>query len=81
MRSTIDAAGRVVIPKEIRDRLGLTGGRPVIIRERDGHIEIEPSPTTMSLVPGRHGPVAQPGEVLPPLTDEIVRETLERTRR
>lgn len=81
MRSAIDAAGRVVIPKELRDRLGLTRGRPVLIRERDGHIEIEPAGTAMSLVQGRHGPVAQAEEDLPPLTDEIVRETLERTRR
>ncbi|MBI5506999.1 MAG: AbrB/MazE/SpoVT family DNA-binding domain-containing protein [Deltaproteobacteria bacterium] len=81
MQSAIDAAGRVVIPKELRDRLGLHRGRPVTIRERDGHIEIEPAATAMSLVRGKGGSVAQPKETLPPLTDEIVRETLERTRR
>jgi len=81
MRSAIDAAGRVVIPKEIRDRLGLRSGRPVEIRERDGHIEIEPATTRMSLVRRPGGAVAVPDEKLPPLTDEIVRDTLERTRR
>lgn len=81
MQSAIDAAGRVVIPKELRDRLGLYRGRPVTIRERDGHIEIEPAETAMSLVLGKSGSVARPKEDLPPLTDEIVRETLERTRR
>lgn len=35
----------------------------------------------MSLHNSSDGPVAVPTEALPPLTDEIVRETLERTRR
>src|ERR671937_5659 len=43
MRSTIDAAGRVVVPKVMRERLGLTGGRAIEIRERDGRLEIEPA--------------------------------------
>ncbi len=81
MQSAIDAAGRVVIPKSLRDRLGLHRGRPVVIRERDGHIEIEPAATPMTLVHKSGGRVAVPKEPLPPLTDDIVRETLERTRR
>ena len=81
MRSAIDAAGRVVIPKEMRERLGLRRGRPVDVRERDGYIEIEPLATAMSLVRRRGGAVAVPAERLPPLTDEMVRDTLERTRR
>ena len=51
------------------------------IRERDGRIEIEPAPTPMSLVRRSGGPVAVPNEELPPLTDEIVRATIELTRR
>jgi AbrB family looped-hinge helix DNA binding protein len=81
MRTTIDAAGRVVIPKEIRSRLALVGGQELEIREREGRIEIEPAGASMSLRDGGHGPVAVPTEKLPPLTDEIVRETLERARR
>ena len=52
MRSTIDAAGRIVIPKPIRDSLGLTGGQKIEIRERDGAIEIEPAATPMRLEDG-----------------------------
>jgi len=81
MKSAIDGAGRVVIPKEIRNRLGLRSGRPVEIRERDGHVEIEPAATAMTLIRRSGGAVAVPDEKLPPLTDEIVRDTLERTRR
>lgn len=53
----------------------------VEIRERDGRIEIEPAPTPMTLVMRRGGVVAVPRKKLPPLTDDIVRATLERTRR
>lgn len=81
MRSAIDPAGRVVIPKELRERLGLSGPRAIDITERDGHIEIEPAVTPMSLVRRAHGLVAVPEEDLPALTDAIVRDTLERTRR
>jgi len=81
MPIAIDAAGRIVIPKELRDRLGLRRGRAVVIRERDGRIEIEPEPTPMSLSQRAGGPVAVPQNALPPLSDEVVRDTLERTRR
>jgi AbrB family looped-hinge helix DNA binding protein len=81
MRSSVDAAGRVVIPKEMRERLGLRRGRPIEIRERDGRIEIEPAATAMSLVRRAGGAVAVPNQKLPPLTDDVVRDTLERTRR
>jgi AbrB family looped-hinge helix DNA binding protein len=81
MRYAIDSAGRVVIPKAMRDRLGLERGRPVEIRERDGRIEIEPAATRMTLARRRGGAVAVPDEDLPALTDDLVRATIERTRR
>ena len=81
MQSAIDSAGRVVIPKALRIRLGLEHGRVVEIRERDGRIEIEPAPTPMSLARRAGGLVAIPAEELPPLTDDLVRATIERTRR
>ena len=81
MRTTIDAAGRLVIPKRIRDHLGLGGNAQVEITERDGRIEIEPAPTGVELVREGSVLVARPESPLPPLTDEMVRETLDRVRR
>jgi len=81
MNSTIDSEGRVEIPKALRDRLGLKGGQSVAIRERNGVIEIEPNPVSMVLVDRGKGPVAVPEHSLASLTNEMVRATIERTRR
>jgi len=81
MKTTIDSAGRVVIPKPLRDRLGLTPGETLELSEREGKIEIGPAPTPMTLAKTKHGVVAVPESKIPPLTDEVVRDTLERTRR
>ena len=81
MQITIDAAGRVVIPKPMRENLGLTGGRTIEIREREGVIEIEPAATAMRLEERNGHLVAVPDRELPPLTDDLVRATLEKTRR
>jgi AbrB family looped-hinge helix DNA binding protein len=80
MRTTIDAGGRVVIPKSIRDRLGLGPGSEVELAEAEGGVEIRPAlyPTDVEEVDGR---LVARRDGLPPLTDEIVRETIERTRR
>lgn len=81
MKSTMDRAGRLVIPKALRQRLGLKGGEALEIRERDGTIEIEPAATPMRLEDRGGASVAVPEDDLPPLTDQLVRATLERTRR
>jgi AbrB family looped-hinge helix DNA binding protein len=81
MRTTIDSAGRIVIPKATRTRLGLEAGKVVEIREREGLLEIEPVASVMALEQRGAGLVAVPEEPLPPLTDAMVRAALEGTRR
>lgn len=71
----------MVIPKRIRDRLGLHGNQQVEVTERGGRIEIQPAPTAVELVREGAVLVARPERPLPALTDEIVRETLDRVRR
>lgn len=81
MRTTIDAAGRLVIPNALRQRLGLTGGQMLEIEERDGYLRIGPAPTAVRLE-ARDGVLAAiPDEPLPTLDTETVRDTLENVRR
>ena len=44
MRTTIDKAGRLVIPRSLRDRIGLTGGGEVELRLDGAAVRIEPVP-------------------------------------
>lgn len=81
MRTTIDRAGRIVVPKELREAAGLVAGQALDIRAVDGRIEIEPLATPVDLVDQGFGLVAVPGVELPPLTADQVRDTLEQLRR
>ena len=81
MRTTIDCAGRVVVPKALRDELGLTGGQDLEVVVRDGRLELEPPPVPMHLEHKRGVAVAVPDASIPPLTSALVRETMERVRR
>lgn len=81
MRTAIDSAGRIVVPKPLRDALGLTAGQALEIAENNGHLEIVPAPTPMRLVDEGDGVVAVADAEMPVLTTEMVRDTLERTRR
>ncbi len=81
MRTTIDGAGRIVVPKRLRDELGLTGGQPLEISARDGRLEIEVPSTPMRLERRGKGLVAVPDTEVSTLTADTVRETLERLRR
>jgi AbrB family looped-hinge helix DNA binding protein len=77
MKTTIDAAGRLVIPKEIRREAGLKPGVLLEVRLRDGRIEIEPAPLPVKLVRKGRLLIAVPERNVGVLTSE----TVERTRR
>lgn len=81
MRSTIDAAGRLVVPKAARDELGLTPGTELEVSVVDRHLELAVPATPMRLEEREHGVVAVADREMPILTADQVRETLERVRR
>jgi AbrB family looped-hinge helix DNA binding protein len=65
MPATIDAAGRIVIPKQIREAAGLVPGEQLAVRVRDGRVEIEPAPRAVKIVKRGAVRVAEgPGERL-----------------
>jgi AbrB family looped-hinge helix DNA binding protein len=80
MKTTIDKAGRVVIPKPVREAAGLRAGMPLDVRESNGVVEIEPAVEGVRLV--RKGPllVAEPLGEVEPLTTEAVNEMLTELR-
>jgi AbrB family looped-hinge helix DNA binding protein len=80
MRTTIDAAGRLVIPKQIREQAGLRPGMPLEISYRDGAIEIEPAPMPVRLVRKGHLTVAVPAGDVPTLTADQVERAREQIR-
>jgi AbrB family looped-hinge helix DNA binding protein len=81
MKTTIDGAGRIVIPKAIRKAMRLEGGEELEVRVVDHHIEIESAPNEMRLV--RKGNFVVSVPVNPPdklLTAEEVEEVRRQMR-
>jgi AbrB family looped-hinge helix DNA binding protein len=75
MKTTIDTAGRLVIPKEIRRAASLLPGVALDVRWRDGRIEIEPAPAQVRLQRRGKLLVALPKTKVAPLTAETVEHT------
>lgn len=75
MKTTMDSAGRLVIPKEIRREARLAPGTPLEVRWRDGRIEIEPAPAPVRLQRRGRLLVAVPRKKTPRLTPETVEQT------
>lgn len=82
MRTTIDRLGRLVIPKAMREELGLAGGGEVDITLRNGRVELEPVLPDMALVE-RDGFLAAEvaGDDQPALEVAEVRDLVDSVRR
>ena len=76
MKTTIDAAGRVVVPKALRQAIGLRPGSEVEMRLSDGRIEMEPAPLEVRTEKRGGLVVAVPSAPVPPMPSATVDETI-----
>lgn len=81
MTTTMDAAGRLVIPREVRREAGLTPGAPLEVRWRNGVIEIEPEPLPITVARKGRLTVAIPRRPVEPLPADTVEGTRRGLRR
>lgn len=81
MRTTIDRAGRIVVPKALRERLGLVAGAGVDLSERGGELVLTPVGPRVILQEreGRRVFVAE-DEPAGALTDEAVHRLIDESR-
>jgi len=81
MVTTIDSAGRIVVPKRLREELGFKAGQQLELSAVDGRLEVEHPIAPMRLERRGRRLVAVADHEMPNLTTEMVRETLEQVRR
>lgn len=81
MRVAIDGAGRIVVPKAMRERLGVAGRSELELEEGDGQLVLRAVPSKVTLVDRDGHLVAERGPDAVPLDWEVVRDLVERQRR
>jgi AbrB family looped-hinge helix DNA binding protein len=81
MRIAIDAAGRLVVPKRLRDELGIAGPTELEAAARDGTIELTVADLDSRLEDRAGAPVIVADEPALPLTADDVRAAVDRVRR
>ena len=79
MRATIDGAGRLVVPKPLRDELGFAAGTELELAAINGALEVR-VPSRVRVADGPHG-LRFVADDADELTDEHVRELIEKSRR
>jgi AbrB family looped-hinge helix DNA binding protein len=80
MKVAMDSAGRLVLPKAIREEADLRPGEPMEVAFRDGRIEIEPVSREVRIRRERGFTVAEPVSPMGVLREKTVRKTRERLR-
>lgn len=81
MRVTIDKAGRLVIPIQLRRQLGVTAGAQLEATAEGGRLVIEPTANAVTLVEEEGLLVAASPDPEAQLTDSDVLEAIDEQRR
>lgn len=80
MKTAMDSAGRLVIPKNFRRKANITPDTPLDVQWKDGHIEILPISLPVRLKREGRLLVAQAERPVPSLTSKVVEEALKNVR-
>jgi AbrB family looped-hinge helix DNA binding protein len=80
IQTTIDSAGRLVLPKAVREEAGILPGMSLRVSVREGRIEIEPVPRQVQIVQKGLLRVAVPVEEGPALSLETVEQVRREVR-
>jgi AbrB family looped-hinge helix DNA binding protein len=78
METKIDALGRIVVPKALRDQHGLTAGTKLDISWYDGGLRLVLGGRTARIVETEDGPVIQSDTVV---TDEMMYAAIDAGRK
>lgn len=81
MRVTIDAVGRLVVPKALRAQLGITGVAELEVTARDGTIELTVADVPAHVEARDGETVIVTGQPMERLTVEDVRAAIDHVRR
>lgn len=79
METVIDSGGRIVLPKALRDSLGLTPGTTVDVSAYGTGVQVTPGGRTARLVRDQHGRLVSQGDTV--VTDEAMYALIESIRR
>jgi AbrB family looped-hinge helix DNA binding protein len=79
-QTTIDSAGRLVLPKAVREEAGILPGMTLRITVKEGKVEIEPLPRDVQIV--QRGPlwIAVPATAGRALSEATVEQVLRKVR-
>lgn len=79
MEATIDSGGRLLLPKSVRDALGLVPGSKVDVSPYGGGVQITPGGRTARLERGADGRLVSRGETV--VTDDAMFALMDAGRR
>ena len=79
MEAVIDSGGRIVLPKHLRDALGLTPGTTVDISQYGAGLQVTPGGRTARLERDADGRLVARGETT--VTDEMMSALIDAGRR
>jgi AbrB family looped-hinge helix DNA binding protein len=66
---TVDAKGRITLPQDLREELGVEPGTEVAVRRRDDRVVIEPEDDPEAIVADLEDRIEAPYDLAPPIDD------------